>query len=300
MLRIPNLDRMQVNTKVHEAMVARIRGDVRVPTHIVEFVQAGMLPNTDPFGRVLATRARRHRGTLREKFRRHEYKKVADGQRAIVRVDRCPEKQFVGHVRSRRRRRQPGRLVDLRREALPDLRHHRRRTAARRQDASRSRASDIKPDMTAEVTISVDAAKEPVLTVPDPGGHRRGRDRARTREVFVKTADRLRAARGQARPLQREDGRDPHGADGGRRDRRQPEGAARRQGQDQDPRRRRLEERRRRKEHDKTGGEPARAARRAASPAATSRPRAEARRAAAEGQGGSPAAAAGRRPAGRH
>ena len=32
LLRIPNLQRMQVNTKVHEAMVARIRGDVRVPT----------------------------------------------------------------------------------------------------------------------------------------------------------------------------------------------------------------------------------------------------------------------------
>ena len=30
LLRIPNLLRMQVNTKVHEAMVARIKGDVRV------------------------------------------------------------------------------------------------------------------------------------------------------------------------------------------------------------------------------------------------------------------------------
>ena len=32
LLRIPNLDQMQVNTKVHEAMVSRIQGDVRVPT----------------------------------------------------------------------------------------------------------------------------------------------------------------------------------------------------------------------------------------------------------------------------
>ena len=56
MLRIPNLDRMQVNTKVHEAMVARIHGDVRVPTHIVEFAQAVMVASFDPVGRIIATR----------------------------------------------------------------------------------------------------------------------------------------------------------------------------------------------------------------------------------------------------
>ena len=41
---------------------------------------------------------------------------------------------------------------------------------------SGSARGELKPDMTAEVTISVDTAKEPVLTVPDPGRHRRRRD----------------------------------------------------------------------------------------------------------------------------
>jgi hypothetical protein len=36
MLRIPNLEKMQVNTKVNEAMVSRIKGEVRVPTRIAE------------------------------------------------------------------------------------------------------------------------------------------------------------------------------------------------------------------------------------------------------------------------
>ena len=52
----------------------------------------------------------------------------------------------------------------------------------------------IKPDMTAEVTISVDAVKEPVITAPIQaviGGAEMGA----TREVYVKTASRLRPTR---------------------------------------------------------------------------------------------------------
>lgn len=189
MLRIPNLNKMQVNTKVHEAMVGRIRGDVRVPTRIVEFVQFGMLLNTNPYSRILATRPdtiEHVREELRSRDRSFEYRKVASGQRAIVRVDAMPEKQFLAHVRSvsavasqadwwnsDAKLYQTFVMIDG--ELLPDGK------------VVPLEGEHIKPDMTAEVTISVDATKTPVITAPIQaviGGAEMGA----TREVFVKTA----------------------------------------------------------------------------------------------------------------
>jgi hypothetical protein len=188
MLRIPNLERMQVNTKVHEAMVARIHGDVRVPTHIVELVQTGMLFNHDPVGRILAARTDTAE-LLRsgpEGLRRYEYRKVSDGQRAIIRVESIPEKQFVGHVRSvsavasqadwwNSDAKLYQTYVLIEGELHPDGK------------VTPIEGEHIKPDMTAEVNISVDATQTPVITAPIQaiiGGAEMGA----TREIFVKTA----------------------------------------------------------------------------------------------------------------
>ncbi len=204
MLRIPNLSRMQVNTKVHEAMVARIRGDVRVPTKIVEFAQAAMLFTTDPYGRLVAGRpevTEKVREALRESARREggdrgrdvEYEKVSDGQRATVRLDSIPTKQFVGHVRTVAAVASQAdmfmsdvklyqTLVRIDGELGPDG-----KVIPLRQVIARE-GELLKPDMTAEVTINVEAVKTPVLTVPIQavlGGTEMGA----TREVFVKTAD---------------------------------------------------------------------------------------------------------------
>ena len=202
MLRIPNLARMQVNTKVHEAMVARIQGDVRNPTHIVEFTQVGMLMNLDPYGRMIAgheVTIEHVRDKLKElakqsetdRFRDIEYEKVSDGQRAMIRLDSIPTKQFVGHVKT---------VAAIASQDMfaPDVKLYQtlvridgelgpdgkiiplKRVIAREGEL-------LKPDMTAEVIISVDASKEPVLTVPIQaviGGTEMGA----TREVYVKTA----------------------------------------------------------------------------------------------------------------
>ena len=184
MLRIPNLHRMQVNTKVHEAMVARIRGDVRVPTHMVDALQKIMLLNTSGFGRVVGQR-QEVIDRVREKFRNFEYKRVSEGQKANVRVDALPDRVFEGHVRtvaavasqadswiSDTKLYQTLVMIDF--EVMPD--------------GSRKRldTEQLKPDMTAEVTITVDTASTPVLTVPVQSiiG---GTDMGATREVFVKT-----------------------------------------------------------------------------------------------------------------
>lgn len=202
MLRIPNLSRMQVNTKVHEAMVARIRGDVRVPTRIVEFAQAAMLLTTDPYGRLVVARpeaTEKVREALRDSARREgdrnrdvEYEKVSDGQRATIRLDSVPTKQFVGHVRTVAAVASQAdmfmsdvklyqTLVRIDGELGPDG-----RVTPLRQVIARD-GELLKPDMTAEVTISVDASKAPVLTAPIQaiiGGTEMGG----TRDVFVRTA----------------------------------------------------------------------------------------------------------------
>ncbi len=184
MLRIPNLHRMQVNTKVHEAMVARIRGDVRVPTFLSESVQKVMMLDTDPFTRLVGQRQEMVE-RIRDRFRAREYKMTSPGQRATIRVDALPERVFSGHVRtvaavasqadawiSDVKLYQTLVLIDS--ESLPD------------GTQKKITSEEIKPDMTAEVTITVDTAKDPVLTVPVQaviGGTEMGAKR----EIFVKT-----------------------------------------------------------------------------------------------------------------
>ena len=52
LMRIPDLEQMQVNTKVHEAMVGRIRGDDRKSTGVSKSLRAAMLANPDPLSRL--------------------------------------------------------------------------------------------------------------------------------------------------------------------------------------------------------------------------------------------------------
>jgi len=184
MLRIPNLRRMQVNTKVHEAMVARVRGDVRVPTHMVDTMQKVTALTTDPFLRLMNQRPE-GLDRVREKFRNLEYRTTSEGQKATVRVDALPDRLFEAHVRtvaavasqadafaSDVKLYQTIVLIDY--EVLAD------------GTKRRIENEQLKPDMTAEVTITVDTAKDPVLTVPVQaviGGTEMGAKR----EVFVKT-----------------------------------------------------------------------------------------------------------------
>ncbi len=184
LLRIPNLRKMQVNTKVHEAMVARIRGDVWIPTHFVDSLQKLMMLNTDPFTRIVS----QHQDNvnhLHKVYRHAEYVKVSDGQKATIRVDALPDRIYEGRVRtvanvasqvdswtSDVKLYQTIVTIDF--EVLPD--------GSRKPVLG----EQLKPDMTAEVTITVDTTNQPVLTVPVQAilG---GTDMGAVREVFVKT-----------------------------------------------------------------------------------------------------------------
>lgn len=173
LLRIPNLDRMQVNTKVHEAMVSRIRGDVRVATGLVENMQVGLLVNPDPFSR-LVSQKENFLEDVRERFRHHEYKTVSRGQRATVRVDAMPSLQFPAHVRL---------VAQVASQAdffASDVKLYQTLVLIEQS------VPGLKPDMTSEVTIHVDGMPN-VLAIPLQaviGGAELGGKR----KVFVKTA----------------------------------------------------------------------------------------------------------------
>jgi multidrug efflux pump subunit AcrA (membrane-fusion protein) len=173
MLRIPNLERMMVNTKVHEATVARIKGDVRVPTGIFDAFRAGLMANADPFSRMVSQRDD-FLEVIREKYRQHESELASRGQRATIRVDAMSERVLKGHVRT------VSAVASQADSWISDVKLY--QTYVLIEDE----VEGLKPDMTAEVTIHVDAAKEQVLTVPLQaviGGAEMGVKR----EVFVRT-----------------------------------------------------------------------------------------------------------------
>jgi hypothetical protein len=174
MLRIPNLNKMQVNTKVHEATVGRIKGDVRVPTGLFDALRLGLMFNTDPFGRLVCQHDEAT-DEVREKLRDHEYRVAELGQRASVRVDAMPDKVLKGRVKS------VAQVASQTDSWISDVKLF--PTLVLIEDL----VDGLKPDGTAEVTIHVDAAKEEVLAVPLQaviGGAELGAKR----EVFVKTA----------------------------------------------------------------------------------------------------------------
>src|SRR5262249_20898142 len=135
--------------------------------------RAGLLANADPFSRMVSQRDD-FLEIIREKYRNHEYEIASPGQRATIRVDAKAERVLKGRVRSVSA---VSSQVD---SWTSDVRLY--QTYVLIEDD----VEGLKPDMTAEVTIHVDAAKEQVLTVPLQaviGGAEMGVKR----EVFVRT-----------------------------------------------------------------------------------------------------------------
>jgi multidrug efflux pump subunit AcrA (membrane-fusion protein) len=171
LLRIPNLEQMQVNTKVHEAMVARIRGDDRRSTGLIEQMRAGLQANPDPFSRLVS----QHEDFLKDvtnQFKDHEYRTVSHGQPATVRVDAKADMVLPARVKS---------VAGVASQAdswISDVKVYQTLVLIEKV------VPGLKPDMTAEVSIHVDGTED-VLTVPLQsvvGGAEMGAKR----KVFVK------------------------------------------------------------------------------------------------------------------
>src|SRR5204863_7297335 len=108
--------------------------------------------------------------------REYEMKKLSDGMRATVRIDAFPDKLLSGHVKT------VATVAAKQDWNSADVKVYQTMVAI---DES---LDNLKPDMSAEVTIHVDTTGDPVLTVPLQaviGGTELGR----TRKLFVMTPE---------------------------------------------------------------------------------------------------------------
>ncbi|MFO0846127.1 MAG: hypothetical protein U0797_27720 [Gemmataceae bacterium] len=96
---LPNLDGAVVRALVHEALVARVRGERQAPTGFCESLRAALLVGRPPLG-CLGGQAAFDvlRDEIRERYKDLEHRKVADGQPAEVRVEAFPDRPLEGEV----------------------------------------------------------------------------------------------------------------------------------------------------------------------------------------------------------
>ena len=155
LMRIPNLSRMMVNTKIHEAMVSRVRGDKYRKTGFSESVQACMVFPVDPLARLVSVLGFE---SVREDFiadhRAEDQVLEAAGQQAKIRVEAFPDRLLDGEVRS------VATVASQQDWMSADVKVYQALVTIKDE------VPDLKPGMTAEVTIFTDSLRENVLTVP--------------------------------------------------------------------------------------------------------------------------------------
>jgi HlyD family secretion protein len=157
LMRIPDLDKMVVNTRVHEAMISRVRGEVWQKTGFSDAIGAAQLFLPTPVGKLAGrTFFQMSREDLIEEYKEAEQRKVADGQFAHVRVDAYPDRNLLGEVKS------VATVASQQDWLSADVKVY--QTLVTINEA----VPGLKPGMSAEVTIYTDDASENCLTVPVP------------------------------------------------------------------------------------------------------------------------------------
>lgn len=154
LIRIPDLRRMQVNTRVHEALVSRIKGDDRRSTGMSELIRTGLLLNPDGFSRLIG-QSEYALTAVRDHVRDKEYYIASRGMPATVRVDAITDRVFTGRVRSVA-------AVASQNDWMSSADVKVYQTFVLLEET----VDGLKPGMNAEVTIHVDDSTEPVLAVP--------------------------------------------------------------------------------------------------------------------------------------
>jgi len=154
-MRIPDLSKMVVNTKVHEAMVSRVSGEAWQKTGYLESLQAGLILMPDPLSRLLnqptwITRQMH----MAEKFRHLDQTMTEGGQPALVRVDAFPDKILKGHVKS------VATVASQQDWMSADVKVYQTMVSIDEP------LEGLKPGMSAEVTVFTDTHRESVLAVP--------------------------------------------------------------------------------------------------------------------------------------
>jgi HlyD family secretion protein len=156
LLRIPDMSRLQVNTKVHEAMVTNVRGDVEERTGFTQAVwAASLLAGRDP-ATCLATHLffEAAQEDFRQAHRNEEFRLIQRGQSVRVHIDALPGRELHGHVTRVS-------LVPSAQDFLSaDIKLYPVMVAIDEN------LEGLRPGMSAQVTIHTDSHADRVLTVP--------------------------------------------------------------------------------------------------------------------------------------
>jgi hypothetical protein len=155
MMKIPNLSKMVVEAKVHEAMVPRVRADVTRRTEFTNFVHHGRLITPDLFGGLLAYASFDDMRTeFKEGHKGMETEVMIPGQTASVRINAYQNRKLNAHVKS------VGTVPSKTDWFSADVKVY--PTVVAIDEA----LEGLKPGMDAEVTIYIDTYDIPVLSLP--------------------------------------------------------------------------------------------------------------------------------------
>lgn len=156
LMRIPNLARMLVNTRVHEAMVSRLKGEVSKPTHFLDTLRAGLTVSRDPYDLLLKQAFFVLRqDDFRDWYKEEETPRITyPGQPAKIRIDAFPGMTLEGNVKS------VANVASQSDFLSSDIKVYQTMVSIHGQ------VDNLKPGMSAEVTILAKATKEPVLVIP--------------------------------------------------------------------------------------------------------------------------------------
>lgn len=151
LMRIPNLARMLVNTRVHEAMVSKLKGEVNRPTGFSDAVRAGFAVN--PLA-ITTAGFQFSVADWRGEFRERDFETLYPGQRAYIRVDAHPSKVFQGRVKT------VATVASQSDFMSSDVKVYQTMVSIEET------VINLKPGMSAQVTIMAEESTEPVLTIP--------------------------------------------------------------------------------------------------------------------------------------
>jgi multidrug efflux pump subunit AcrA (membrane-fusion protein) len=155
LMKIPNLSKMVVEAKVHEAMVPRVRADVTRRTEFTNFVHGGRLLTPDLFGGLLAYASFDDMRTeFKEGHRSAETEVMVPGQSSSVRINAYQNRTLKAHVKS------VGTVPSKTDWFSADVKVY--PTTVAIDEA----LEGLKPGMDAEVTIYIDTYNIPVLSLP--------------------------------------------------------------------------------------------------------------------------------------
>lgn len=150
LMRLPDLTRMQLQVGIHEALVARVHGDVWQSTGLCDGLQAALLLVPDVLSRLVNQGAL---SALRVNFRDQDRRLAAEGQPARIRIEALPERVVRGHV-------QQVAGLATQQDWWSDIKVYATVIALDEP------VEHLWPGMSAEVTILPNEDRSPVLLVP--------------------------------------------------------------------------------------------------------------------------------------